>query len=277
MSLWQLCRAGNWPPCGGTNAGEWDSRSTKCLIVKWLLRLSCFWLITAVIYCWLFHAKLHHPLIPGNCWNVFADGDLSFAFSLSICAGQSRASSRQRSTVLFSTCHPESVWELCPSRSGGATGSQSAKWMGSTTTSTPNWRVLSASEARPSYGKNVTNTLFSKLFALCAKKLAFCAAATASQRIKSCRTSASHGAYLTVCVGMLHSRNRPCGPCPHLHKSLSLSVTFVCLCSVFLNEQLSQDVAEMLLVVRREVEEDGSWLHPDNTKKWSYGMWHNFA
>ncbi|CAF88407.1 unnamed protein product, partial [Tetraodon nigroviridis] len=27
----------------------------------------------------------------------------------------------------------------------------------------------------------------------------------------------------------------------------------------FLGEQLSQDVAEMLLVVRREVEEDGSW------------------
>ncbi|XP_061530507.1 josephin-2 isoform X2 [Phycodurus eques] len=31
----------------------------------------------------------------------------------------------------------------------------------------------------------------------------------------------------------------------------------------FLSEQLSQDVAEMLLVVRREVEEDGSWLNPD--------------
>ncbi|XP_061146083.1 josephin-2 [Syngnathus typhle] len=31
----------------------------------------------------------------------------------------------------------------------------------------------------------------------------------------------------------------------------------------FLSEQLSQDVAEMLLVVTREVEEDGSWLNPD--------------
>ncbi|XP_061676848.1 josephin-2 [Syngnathoides biaculeatus] len=31
----------------------------------------------------------------------------------------------------------------------------------------------------------------------------------------------------------------------------------------FLGEQLSQDVAEMLLVVRREVEEDGSWLNPE--------------
>uniref|UniRef100_A0A3B5AN03 ubiquitinyl hydrolase 1 n=1 Tax=Stegastes partitus TaxID=144197 RepID=A0A3B5AN03_9TELE len=31
----------------------------------------------------------------------------------------------------------------------------------------------------------------------------------------------------------------------------------------FLSEQLSQDVAEMLLVVRREVEEDGSWLSAD--------------
>nr|XP_057912266.1 josephin-2 isoform X2 [Doryrhamphus excisus] len=30
----------------------------------------------------------------------------------------------------------------------------------------------------------------------------------------------------------------------------------------FLSEQLSQDVAEMLLVVRRDVEEDGSWLNP---------------
>ncbi|XP_077455870.1 josephin-2 [Stigmatopora argus] len=31
----------------------------------------------------------------------------------------------------------------------------------------------------------------------------------------------------------------------------------------FLGEQLSQDVAEMLLVVQREVEEDGSWLNPE--------------
>ncbi|KAK0139155.1 Josephin-2 [Merluccius polli] len=35
---------------------------------------------------------------------------------------------------------------------------------------------------------------------------------------------------------------------------------------VFLTEQLSQDVAEMLLVVRQEVEEDGSWLNPDNSQ-----------
>ncbi|XP_034053067.1 josephin-2 [Gymnodraco acuticeps] len=35
----------------------------------------------------------------------------------------------------------------------------------------------------------------------------------------------------------------------------------------FLSEQLSQDVAEMLLVVQREVEEDGSWLNSDNPKK----------
>lgn len=60
---------------------------------------------------------------------------------------------------------------------------------------------------------------------------------------------------------------RPRCPCPDLYKNLSLSVTFVCLCSIFLSEQLSQDVAEMLLVVQREVEEDGSWLNPDNTKK----------
>ncbi|KAF7227148.1 josephin-2 isoform X2 [Nothobranchius furzeri] len=35
----------------------------------------------------------------------------------------------------------------------------------------------------------------------------------------------------------------------------------------FLSEQLSQDVAEMLLVVQREVEEDGSWLNSDNLEK----------
>ncbi|XP_076010898.1 josephin-2 [Genypterus blacodes] len=35
----------------------------------------------------------------------------------------------------------------------------------------------------------------------------------------------------------------------------------------FLSEQLSQEVAEMLLVVQREVEEDGSWLVSDNPKK----------
>ncbi|TKS82163.1 Josephin-2 [Collichthys lucidus] len=35
----------------------------------------------------------------------------------------------------------------------------------------------------------------------------------------------------------------------------------------FLSEQLSQDVAEMLLVVQRDVEEDGSWLNSDNLKK----------
>ncbi|XP_058245749.1 josephin-2 isoform X1 [Hemibagrus wyckioides] len=32
----------------------------------------------------------------------------------------------------------------------------------------------------------------------------------------------------------------------------------------FLSEQLSQDVAEMLLVVQREVEEDGTWLISDD-------------
>uniref|UniRef100_A0A4W4FR50 Josephin-2 n=1 Tax=Electrophorus electricus TaxID=8005 RepID=A0A4W4FR50_ELEEL len=35
----------------------------------------------------------------------------------------------------------------------------------------------------------------------------------------------------------------------------------------FLKEQLSQDVAEMLLVVQREVEDDGTWLIPDNPGK----------
>ncbi|CAL1610997.1 unnamed protein product [Knipowitschia caucasica] len=35
----------------------------------------------------------------------------------------------------------------------------------------------------------------------------------------------------------------------------------------FLSEQLSQEVAEMLLVVRRDVEEDGSWLITDDLKK----------
>ncbi|KAK9960712.1 hypothetical protein ABG768_008552 [Culter alburnus] len=35
----------------------------------------------------------------------------------------------------------------------------------------------------------------------------------------------------------------------------------------FLIEQLSQDVAEMLLVVQKEVDDDGTWLKPDDTKK----------
>lgn len=35
----------------------------------------------------------------------------------------------------------------------------------------------------------------------------------------------------------------------------------------FLNEQLSQDVTEMLLVVQREVEEDGTWLNADDSRK----------
>ncbi|XP_067094343.1 josephin-2 [Osmerus mordax] len=36
---------------------------------------------------------------------------------------------------------------------------------------------------------------------------------------------------------------------------------------VFLSEQLSQDVGEMLLVVRREVEEDGTWLNSEEPQK----------
>lgn len=44
---------------------------------------------------------------------------------------------------------------------------------------------------------------------------------------------------------------------------LSVNLFFVLLRRTFLGEQLSQDVAEMLLVVRREVEEDGSWLNSD--------------
>lgn len=48
----------------------------------------------------------------------------------------------------------------------------------------------------------------------------------------------------------------------------SLSAPLLCrCCSTFLSEQLSQDVAEMLLVVRREVEEDMSWLNSDDAKK----------
>ncbi|KAL4616703.1 josephin-2 [Arapaima gigas] len=35
----------------------------------------------------------------------------------------------------------------------------------------------------------------------------------------------------------------------------------------FLSEQLSQDLSEMLLVVQREVEEDGTWLTSDDRKK----------
>lgn len=39
----------------------------------------------------------------------------------------------------------------------------------------------------------------------------------------------------------------------------------------FLTEQLSQDVAEMLLVVQKEVDDDGTWLKPDDTRKWFNG------
>ncbi|KAJ8289943.1 hypothetical protein GJAV_G00007010 [Gymnothorax javanicus] len=35
----------------------------------------------------------------------------------------------------------------------------------------------------------------------------------------------------------------------------------------FLNEQLSQDVSEMLLVVLKEVEDDGTWLNSDDPRK----------
>lgn len=47
---------------------------------------------------------------------------------------------------------------------------------------------------------------------------------------------------------------------------LSYSLYFSLSLRAFLSEQLSQDVAEMLLVVRREVEEDGSWLNADDAK-----------
>lgn len=48
------------------------------------------------------------------------------------------------------------------------------------------------------------------------------------------------------------------------HKCLSVHVS-----RPFLSEQLSQDVAEMLLVVQREVEEDGSWLISDGCENWN--------
>ncbi len=35
----------------------------------------------------------------------------------------------------------------------------------------------------------------------------------------------------------------------------------------FLTEQVSQDVAEMLLVVQKEVDDDGTWLIADDTRK----------
>ncbi|TWW79117.1 Josephin-2 [Takifugu flavidus] len=47
----------------------------------------------------------------------------------------------------------------------------------------------------------------------------------------------------------------------------SLKVLSSGCCSTFLSEQLSQDVAEMLLVVGRDVEEDVSWLNSDDAAK----------
>lgn len=50
--------------------------------------------------------------------------------------------------------HRECLWGSFPSPSDGGTGSRFGKSMDSTTTSTPNWRVLSVSGEKQNYGKN---------------------------------------------------------------------------------------------------------------------------
>lgn len=66
--------------------------------------------------------------------------------------------------------------------------------------------------------------------------------------------------------------------CYSLHscKPVSLTLPFVLSLSphssslslsTFLSEVLSPDVAEMLLVVRRDVEEYGTWLNSDDLRK----------
>lgn len=128
------------------------------------------------------------------------------------------------------------------------------------------------------------NALVSKLFTALRfalrlqKKLAFCAAELRPRDWVMPDKRVTWRLPHCLCWNAALEKSAPFGPrCGFAQELISLSVTFVCLCSIFLSEQLSQDVAEMLLVVRREVEEDGSWLNPDNTKKWRYGMWHNFA
>lgn len=62
----------------------------------------------------------------------------------------------------------------------------------------------------------------------------------------------------------------------HSCKPVSLTLPFVLshsphssslFLSTFLSEVLSPDVAEMLLVVRRDVEEYGTWLNSDDLRK----------
>lgn len=204
----------------------------------------------------------------------------SFTVSVWSCspAGQLRAFARRRSRVLFSMCHQECVLGSCPSRSGGGTGSQFGKWTGSTTTSTPNWRVPSASEGKQNYGKNAT-FLSLKYLQLCVCVFHQSWPFVLPELCPSdwvILHQWSHEAYLMFVLEWFTLEICPQST-SRFTQSSSLSVTFVCLFSTFLSEQLSQDVAEMLLVVRREVEEDGSWLNSDSTKKWSFGIWHNFA
>ncbi|KAI4811112.1 hypothetical protein KUCAC02_014032 [Chaenocephalus aceratus] len=73
----------------------------------------------------------------------------------------------------------------------------------------------------------------------------------------------SHGAYLTVCVRALqYSALCLCPCCSNFFPvAVIVSVQHISQRTAF------QDVAEMLLVVQREVEEDGSWLNSDNPKK----------
>lgn len=174
-------------------------------------------------------------------------------------SGRSTAFVCQRSRVLSWTCRQKCLWGLCRSRYDGGTGLRSDKFMTSTTTWIPNWKVLCVSEEKLNYGNY--GLLIQQISGMCAhpprQNSPFVQLGLhheSSQRRGHMTFTWLLGVESAFCLGAwIHSR-----PPPPLF------------CSTFLSEQLSQDVAEMLLVVRREVEEDGSWLNSDDAKKWCH-------
>lgn len=82
-----------------------------------------------------------------------------------------------------------------------------------------------------------------------------------------------------LCTSLIYSVSLAVSLPPSHHPCILplFRIPFCPLLSTFLSEQLSQDVAEMLLVVQREVEEDGSWLNPDDPEKWLLGRGHTLT
>lgn len=99
-------------------------------------------------------------------------------------------------------CHHGYLWGLCPSRSDGGTGSQFGKWMGSTTTSTPSWKVLFVLEEKQNYGKNA------HLYVWVTSKSAFlnCLDCVSASNWVTPHWL-SRNVYFIVCVRMPHCRH----------------------------------------------------------------------